>query len=70
MSTPLRIMARWNVEAQRMEMHLRATRDMEVTDRRHARVTSSTGETIHTESSRKFTEDTIRRTGRRRPAGR
>jgi len=51
--------ARWNAEAQRMEMHLVATRDMEVTIG-GTRVSFVEGETIHTESSRKFTEDTVR----------
>jgi dimethylhistidine N-methyltransferase len=51
--------ARWNAEAQRMEMHLVATRDMEATIG-GARVSFVEGETIHTESSRKFTENTVR----------
>ena len=42
-----------------MEMHLLASRDMEVTIGDN-RVSFVAGETIHTESSRKFTEDTIR----------
>ena len=48
----------WNVERSRMEMHLRATRAMEV----HiggVTVPFAAGETIHTESSRKFTEASV-----------
>ena len=42
-----------------MEMHLEATRDMEVEiDGR--RLLFRKGETIHTESSRKFTEASVR----------
>ena len=51
--------ARWNAEAQRMEMHLVAGRDMEVIIG-DSRVSFVEGETIHTESSRKFTEQTVR----------
>lgn len=50
--------ARWNAEASRIEMHLRAERDMTV------RIGGETfdfaaGETIHTESSRKFTQGSV-----------
>ena len=48
----------WNHERSRMEMHLRAARDMEV----HiggAKIPFVAGETIHTESSRKFTEASV-----------
>lgn len=50
--------ALWNAEASRMEMHLKAARDMTV------RIGSvdirfRAGETIHTESSRKFTQDSV-----------
>lgn len=50
--------ARWNAEASRIEMHLRAERDMTV------RIGAETfdfaaGETIHTESSRKFTQGSV-----------
>ena len=48
----------WNLERSRMEMHLRAARDMEV----HiggAMIPFVAGETIHTESSRKFTEASV-----------
>ena len=48
----------WNLERSRMEMHLRAVRDMEV----HiggAMIRFVAGETIHTESSRKFTEASV-----------
>ncbi|MDQ3126533.1 MAG: L-histidine N(alpha)-methyltransferase, partial [Pseudomonadota bacterium] len=49
----------WNATASRMEMHLEATRDMSVLfDGR--RITFRGGETIHTESSRKYTEDSVR----------
>jgi len=49
----------WNTEAQRMEMHLQATRPMQ------ARIGDTViaferGETIHTENSRKFTEAAVR----------
>ena len=51
--------ARWNEAASRMEMHLEATRDMvvELGDRRFD---FARGETIHTESSRKYTEVSVR----------
>ena len=50
----------WNPEDSRMEMHLEATRDMAVKlDGRT--ITFARGETIHTENSRKFTEETVRR---------
>lgn len=50
--------ARWNAEASRIEMHLRAEHDMTV------RIGAETfdfaaGETIHTESSRKFTQGSV-----------
>jgi dimethylhistidine N-methyltransferase len=50
--------ARWNAEASRMEMHLRSERDQTV------RIGGpsfdfAAGETIHTESSRKFTEGSV-----------
>ena len=49
----------WNATASRMEMHLEATRDMTVLlDGRH--ITFRRGETIHTESSRKYTETSVR----------
>jgi dimethylhistidine N-methyltransferase len=50
--------ARWNAGDSRMEMHLKATRDMTVHigDRTVGFVA---GETIHTESSRKFTEASV-----------
>ncbi len=49
----------WNATASRMEMHLEATRDMTVLlDGR--RIPFRRGETIHTESSRKYTEDSVR----------
>ncbi len=49
----------WNATASRMEMHLEATRDMTVLlDGR--RIAFRRGETIHTESSRKYTEDSVR----------
>ena len=49
----------WNAAASRIEMHLEATRDMvvELGDRPVAFVR---GETIHTESSRKYTEASVR----------
>jgi len=49
----------WNAAASRMEMHLEATRDMVV----HVggrQVAFVRGETIHTESSRKYTEASVR----------
>ncbi len=49
----------WNAAGSRMEMHLEATRDMAVLlDGRH--IAFSRGETIHTESSRKYTEASVR----------
>lgn len=50
----------WNAGDSRMEMHLEATRDMAVQlgDRR---IAFAAGETIHTESSRKFTEQSLQR---------
>ncbi|WP_309629002.1 ergothioneine biosynthesis protein EgtB [Brevundimonas sp.] len=51
-------LAVWNAQQSRMEMHLRATRDMTV----HigaAVIPFAAGETIHTESSRKFTEVSV-----------
>ncbi len=51
--------AAWNAGASRMEMHLEATRDMTVPlDGR--RIAFQRGETIHTESSRKYTEGSVR----------
>ncbi|GAA0869380.1 hypothetical protein GCM10009116_12160 [Brevundimonas basaltis] len=49
----------WNPDASRMEMHLEATRDMEVRIDGRA-IAFHKGETIHTESSRKFTEASVR----------
>ncbi|MCS6625543.1 ergothioneine biosynthesis protein EgtB [Roseibacterium beibuensis] len=49
----------WNAEASRMEMHLEATRDMEVEIDGRV-VAFREGETIHTENSRKFTEASVR----------
>lgn len=50
----------WNPADSRMEMHLEATRDMAVgIDGRTIRF--ARGETIHTENSRKFTEEAVRR---------
>ena len=53
-------LALWNAEESRVEMHLRATRDQTVTigDRRFG---FGAGETIHTESSRKYTRASILR---------
>ena len=50
----------WNAADSRMEMHLEATRDMavELGDRR---IAFAEGETVHTESSRKFTEESLQR---------
>ncbi|MGZ9099386.1 MAG: L-histidine N(alpha)-methyltransferase, partial [Brevundimonas sp.] len=49
----------WNAAASRMEMHLEATRDMTVEiDGR--RIAFARGETIHTESSRKYSEASVR----------
>jgi uncharacterized SAM-dependent methyltransferase len=51
--------ALWNAGASRMEMHLEATRDMTVLlDGRS--LAFRQGETIHTESSRKYTEAPVR----------
>ena len=51
--------ALWNAGASRMEMHLEATRDMTVLlDGRS--IAFRQGETIHTESSRKYTEASVR----------
>ena len=50
----------WNSSESRMEMHLEATRDMAVS-LDGQRVTFARGETIHTENSRKFTEEAVRR---------
>ncbi|MDP1913528.1 ergothioneine biosynthesis protein EgtB [Brevundimonas sp.] len=51
--------AAWNATGSRMEMHLEATRDMTVLlDGR--RIAFRRGETIHTESSRKYTKDSVR----------
>ena len=48
----------WNPQASRMEMHLRATKPtIAHIDGRTFRLME--GETIHTESSRKFTRETI-----------
>ncbi|WP_372707748.1 ergothioneine biosynthesis protein EgtB [Brevundimonas sp.] len=49
----------WNAGASRMEMHLEATSDMvvEIDDRI---IDFRAGEAIHTENSRKFTEDSLR----------
>lgn len=47
-------LALWNAERSRMEMHLRAGRDMTV-HVGEAEIAFAAGETIHTESSRKFT---------------
>ena len=50
--------AAWNPSAARMEMHLEATRDMTVLlDGR--RISFLRGETIHTESSRKYTGESV-----------
>ena len=52
-------LAVWNATASRMEMHLEATRDMTVLlDGR--RIAFRHGETIHTESSRKYSEASVR----------
>ena len=48
----------WNAAASRMEMHLEASRDMTVLlDGRQISIVR--GETIHTESSRKYTEQSV-----------
>lgn len=51
--------AMWNPRASRMEMHLEATRDLtaSIGDRHFA---FQKGETIHTENSRKFTQESMR----------
>ncbi|WP_421728837.1 ergothioneine biosynthesis protein EgtB [Brevundimonas sp.] len=49
----------WNGAESRMEMHLRSTRDQVVTVADH-RIRFADGETIHTESSRKYTETSVR----------
>jgi dimethylhistidine N-methyltransferase len=51
--------AEWNSAASRMEMHLEATRDMTV-DIDGRRIAFARGEAIHTENSRKFTEESVR----------
>lgn len=52
-------LAVWDDATARMEMHLQATRPMTVTiDGR--RIAFARGETIHTENSRKFTEQSLR----------
>ena len=51
-------LALWNAERSRMEMHLRAERDMTVHVGEIA-IAFAAGETIHTESSRKFTRETV-----------
>ena len=48
----------WNADRSRMEMHLRADRDM-VVRIGEAVIPFAAGETIHTESSRKFTEASV-----------
>lgn len=49
----------WNAGASRMEMHLEATREM-VVEIDGRRLTFARGETIHTESSRKYSEASVR----------
>ncbi len=49
----------WNGPASRMEMHLEATRDM-VVQLDGRRLAFARGESIHTESSRKYTEASVR----------
>ncbi|HEX8661380.1 MAG TPA: L-histidine N(alpha)-methyltransferase, partial [Brevundimonas sp.] len=49
----------WNPADSRMEMHLEATRDMAVS-LDGGTITFARGETIHTENSRKFTEEAVR----------
>ncbi|HEY0103221.1 MAG TPA: ergothioneine biosynthesis protein EgtB [Brevundimonas sp.] len=49
----------WNAGESRVEMHLEATRDMQVVVGSE-RIAFAQGETIHTENSRKFTEATVR----------
>ena len=53
-------LALWNEAESRMEMHLRSTRDQRVTIG-EAVVPFLKGETIHTESSRKYTRDSVTR---------
>ncbi|MEQ7155373.1 ergothioneine biosynthesis protein EgtB [Brevundimonas aurifodinae] len=50
--------ARWNADRSRMEMHLKATRAMTVRIGDQT-VSVAPGETIHTESSRKFTRGSV-----------
>lgn len=52
-------LAVWDAGASRMEMHLQATRPMTVTIAGR-RIAFTGGETIHTENSRKFTEQSVR----------
>ncbi|RZJ45903.1 MAG: L-histidine N(alpha)-methyltransferase [Brevundimonas sp.] len=52
-------LAVWNAGEARMEMHLQATRHMVVTLDGH-RIVFAAGETIHTENSGKFTEESVR----------
>jgi dimethylhistidine N-methyltransferase len=49
----------WNAAASRMEMHLEATREMSVEIDGRA-IAFACGETIHTESSRKYSEASVR----------
>jgi dimethylhistidine N-methyltransferase len=49
----------WNAAASRMEMHLEATREMAI-EVEGRRIAFARGETIHTESSRKYTEASVR----------
>ncbi|HWQ85274.1 ergothioneine biosynthesis protein EgtB [Brevundimonas sp.] len=49
----------WNPARSRMEMHLEATRDMAVGINGQT-IRFARGETIHTENSRKFAEETVR----------
>lgn len=51
-------LALWNAAASRMEMHLRSVRDQVVTIG-DTRIAFLAGETIHTESSRKYTRETV-----------
>lgn len=53
-----RHLAVWNADQSRMEMHLRAERDMTVR-LGEVEIRFVAGETIHTESSRKFTEASV-----------
>jgi dimethylhistidine N-methyltransferase len=48
----------WNADRSRMEMHLRARRDTAV-NLGGTRIAFAASETIHTESSRKFTQDSL-----------